>query len=425
MNPDANDPVSELRAELAATQQRLRQLEAEHEAVAARAGRRNFLRLAAAGTVAGGAAVLASAESASAATGGNMIIGTFNAPTANADTTGIDSPSATELARAVFAVRNFTSFTSAVETQWRVAMYGTAADADSSGGHRMAIVGEVRSFTDTDKKGIGVFGTANRTINPTLPSEPIGVLGLASAQGDSGSGTGVKGFVFDGSSTIGVHGLTTNTVGVQAEATASGGVGLNAVTPTTGLAVRVDGRLRQVTGGAPGAPSFAVGNAGEQWRDSNGDLWICTVSGAPGTWRKVVAQHPAFPEAGGSLNFLAKPIRVLDTRGNGAPQTNGGNPLAANTDVVFDVAEVVVDGVSVPAGAKGAFGTLTAIAPAANGFMTMWAADVAQPGTASLNFRTGGAVNNSFICALSATGQVRMRSSQSSNVTLDIVGFLY
>ncbi|MDO9176120.1 MAG: hypothetical protein Q7V62_15035, partial [Actinomycetota bacterium] len=271
----------------------------------------------------------------------------------------------------------------------------------------------------------GVVGAANRLTALTLPAEPVGVLGTADAQGVSGAGTGVKGAVFNGSSTIGVHGVTDNTVGVQAEATGTGGVGLNAVAPTTGIAARVSGRFRQVTAGSAGAPSFSVGNAGEQWRDSNGAMWICTVTGAPGTWRKVVAQHPNFPSAGGSLNLLVKPIRVLDTRGNGAPQTNGGAQLAANTDLVVGVVGVDVGGISVPAGAVGVFGNLTSVAASGNGFMTLWAADVAQPGTSNLNFRTGVNVANSFTCAVSAAGEVTIRTSQASHILLDITGFLF
>lgn len=423
MDSAANDELAMLKAELAATQQRLQELEAVVEQP--RASRRNFLKLAAAGVAGGTAAALASSESAAAATGGALLIGNSNSPTAFVDTTVLESPSASNLAPNLLSVRNYSGSTNSVDSVWRLAIYGTASDADAGAGHRIGIVGEARNFTDSNTKGIGVVGAANRLTALTLPAEPVGVLGTADAQGVSGAGTGVKGAVFNGSSTIGVHGVTDNTVGVQAEATGTGGVGLNAVAPTTGIAARVSGRFRQVTAGSAGAPSFSVGNAGEQWRDSNGAMWICTVTGAPGTWRKVVAQHPNFPSAGGSLNLLVKPIRVLDTRGNGAPQTNGGAQLAANTDLVVGVVGVDVGGISVPAGAVGVFGNLTSVAASGNGFMTLWAADVAQPGTSNLNFRTGVNVANSFTCAVSAAGEVTIRTSQASHILLDITGFLF
>ena len=428
MDHHDNGDLGALTTALAATQRRVAELEATLavEREQPRAGRRNFLRLAAAGAVAGTAVALASSESAAAATGGNMIIGNTSSPTNLADATVLRSSSGSELAPVLFRVANFTGSTILPQANWRVAVYGSSSDADGDvDGYRVAVVGEARNFVDADTKGIGVFGTANRTSNPALPTEPVGVLGYASAQGASGSGTAVKGVVGDGSSTIGVHGLTATTIGVQAEATGTGGVGLNATAPTGGIALRVDGRFRQVTSGSVGSPVSGVGNAGEQWRDINGDMWICTTTGSPGTWRKVVAQHSLFPTAGGSLNLLSKPIRVLDTRGNGAPQTNGGVPLAANTDLTVDTVGVVVGGISVPAGATGVFGNLTSVAAGGNGFMTLWAANVAQPGTSNLNFRTGVNIANSFTCAVSVPGEVKMRTSQPTHVLLDITGFLF
>ncbi|MDO8361845.1 MAG: hypothetical protein Q7V88_03035 [Actinomycetota bacterium] len=388
-------------------------------------GRRGFVKLAAGAAIGAVAASVAAVEPAAAATGDSLLLGQSNAATANADTTILESVSFTELAQNVFNVGNWTGFTNAADSTWRTAIYATTSDSDASGGHRMAVVGEVRNFGDSNNKGIGVFGAANRSIPVALPTEPIGVLGFADAGGASGNGTGVKGYVNNGSSTIGVHGLTNDTIGVQAQATGAGGIGINAVAPPNALAARVEGRFRQVTSLSSGPPAFAPANAGEQWRDSNGDLYICTTTGIPGTWRKVVSQHPAYADAGGSLNLLAAPIRILDTRGNGAPQTNGGNQLTANVDLTVNITGVVVGAVSVPAGAKGVFGTLTAVGPLVFGNVAVFPADIAFPGTSNVNFRPGGATASAFTTALSAGGAVKVRSSAATHLLLDVTGFLF
>jgi len=432
MEQDTNERVRALEAQLATTQERVQHLEAERAIEPVRAGRRNFLKLAAAGAAVGTAlAVGSSASPAAASSGSPLLIGAGNNPTSTDDLTTLSSPSASTLSRSLLWVKNYSLTYSLVDLNWRTAIVGNTADVDASSGFRIGVVGEVSAFSDNDKKGIGVLGMANRPevaglpiIN--LPTTPIGVLGFASAQGASGSGTAVKGFVNDGSSTIGVHGATVNTVGVQAEATASGGVGLHAIAPNNAIAAQVAGRLRQVPAASPGAPSFSPANIGEQWRDSNGDLWICVTTGTPGTWRKVVAQHPNFPTAGGSVNFLLNPIRLLDTRPSGtAPASNGHNPLTANVDLQIDIATISVGGVQVPSGATGIIGNLTALPLTSNGFMTLWAENVAQPGTSNINFRAGINVANSFVCALSPAGKVRLRSSVATNALLDVVGFLY
>lgn len=467
--------VAALRQELLVTKQRVAQMEAAQTAAApaepARAGRRNFLKLAAAGAAVGtGAAVLQGVGQAAAnsATGQAVQLGQTNSATNVGDITEIENPSPSNLNQMVLQVRNFTAFTNAPDSVFRAAIHASSADVDASGGYRIGVMGEAWPMTDSNKQGIGLYGTSNRSIAQALPTVPVGVFGT----GENANGIGVKGLAYSGAAfgvqgvgeganaigvrgvahngglhgvygtadaatgagakgealsnaAYGVLGLASTAIGVQAQATGSGGVGLNAVAPTTGIAARIDGRLRQVAAAGAGAPSGA-GNVGEQWRDANGDMWICTVAGVPGTWRKVVAQHPNFSSAGGSVNFLQNPIRLLDTRPSGtAPASNGHNPLTANVDLQVDIAGISVGLVSVPTGATGIIGNLTAVPLTQNGFMTLWAENVPQPGTSNLNFRAGVNIANSFVCALSPAGKVRVRSSVSTNVLLDVVGFLY
>jgi hypothetical protein len=422
MELDTHEQLRRLGAELEATQRRVLQLEAEREKGPAHAGRRSFLKLAVAGAAAGAGTVALASTPAAATTGQALLLGQANHSSANADVSGLENGTFTELAVNVFQVKNWASSSLGPDGNFRTAIYGAATGPETvigpNTGVRVGIHGEALSMGDATSRGVGVLGCANRTIGLLLPATGTGVYGTA-----EGAGTGVKGLAYNGAA-VGVHGVAGDTVGVQAEATGSGGVGLNAVAPTTAVAARVEGRFRQVSALAPGAPTFFA-NAGEQWRDSLGDLYICTVAGAPGTWRKVVAQHPSYPSAGGSLNLLATPIRVLDTRpGSTEPQNNGHNQVAANQELVTSVTGVSVGGVSVPAGAKGFFGNLTAV-PLTDGWITMWAENVAIPGTSNLNFKPGVAIANSFICALSPAGQVRIKPSATTHILLDIVGFLY
>lgn len=70
------------------------------------------------------------------------------------------------------------------------------------------------------------------------------------------------------------------------------GVGTNA--PSSDAAIDVNGgntqglRIRPRT--SPGAPSSGTWSVGTMIVDSNGSLYICTASGAPGSWQKVGAQ---------------------------------------------------------------------------------------------------------------------------------------
>ncbi len=83
------------------------------------------------------------------------------------------------------------------------------------------------------------------------------------------------------------------------------------------------GRLLQNLSGFVGAPTIGSYVIGEQIRDNNGDLYICVVSGAPGTWHKVLTVSSGNT---GIISLLSAPIRLLDTRTGITPRAPG--PLA-------------------------------------------------------------------------------------------------
>jgi hypothetical protein len=128
------------------------------------------------------------------------------------------------------------------------------------------------------------------------------------------------------------------------------------------------GCFRQVLQGFVWPPNGGFYDEGEQIRDKNGDLWICVGAGTPGNWAKVAA--PQFGYAGGALNLLATPIRLLDTRATAPPgsaNTMTFAPIVYHGTVTFPAGGVTFAGQTIPAGATAVFGLLTAaLAPGVN-----------------------------------------------------------
>lgn len=118
---------------------------------------------------------------------------------------------------------------------------------------------------------------SNSTFVPPAGSlGPSAIHGEASPSGTSAStATGVAGTSTNG---VGVYGLTTSGIGVYGDS--ASGVSIVAA----GM-----GRIWQFTQGSAGAPTSGSYNAGEQIRDSVGNLIICVASGSPGTWQQVIA----------------------------------------------------------------------------------------------------------------------------------------
>jgi cell wall-associated NlpC family hydrolase len=105
------------------------------------------------------------------------------------------------------------------------------------------------------------------------------------------------------------------------------------------------------------------------------------------------------------------PTRVLDTRATGRAARN------AVTDVV------IAGRASVPAiGAKAVVLTLTAVRPAAAGFVA--AVPCGAPfGTSSVNVEAGQVVANSVVVGLGAQGDVCLTSSVDTDLLVDVVGY--
>lgn len=83
------------------------------------------------------------------------------------------------------------------------------------------------------------------------------------------------------------------------------------------------------------------------------------------------------------------------------------------------------DGVArtIPAGASAVALNITAVTPSSPGFITVWPCDVARPDASNLNFAVGGAVANSVVAPVGASGKVCFYSNQATDFLVDITGW--
>ena len=104
------------------------------------------------------------------------------------------------------------------------------------------------------------------------------------------------------------------------------------------------------------------------------------------------------------------PSRRLDTRSSGR--------VAAGSTT-----RVQIGGVGgVPAGATAAVLNVTAVAPSAQGFLTVFPCGEAQPGASNVNFRAGQTVANAAIATLGQNGGICVFSSAETNLLVDVNG---
>ena len=110
--------------------------------------------------------------------------------------------------------------------------------------------------------------------------------------------------------------------------------------------------------------------------------------------------------------YLVTPCRIADTRASTA--------IASGATRTVSAAGVC----GIPADAKSIAANVTVVAPAADGWMAIYAADIPWAGTSTLNYRAGRSRANSSIVRLSATGQIIVRNAgTSTHVLVDVTGY--
>ncbi len=165
------------------------------------------------------------------------------------------------------------------------------------------------------------------------------------------------------------------------------------------------------------ATSAAAGVERARWISSDGVHLTTTGQAQFALWMRQLAGG-SVPPAGSS------PIGS----GGGAVVAPTSRRFQPNQRIELQVVGESVTGTdgaarTIPAGASAVALNITAVTPAQPGFVTVWPCDVARPDASNLNFVAGGAVANSVIAPVGASGRVCFYSNQATDFLVDITGW--
>ena len=370
-------------------------------------GRRRLLLGGATATAAAAAAVVAgSASPAAADNGGPLLLGQNN--TANAET---------KLSYGANINNGFR-----VEGASDLAMI-EGYQTGTGPGFKGMNTGFGAGVEGTSATGTGVLGQSGDIgVNGVSTNGSYGVKGESSGIGVLGVSTGTDSGVYGQSASIGVQGLGTgpgNGLWGYAIGTGTGLLGQSAAGIGAVLAgLRSNLHLVQRPGRVAPSADATAHEVGEVLVDGTGATWLCTVTGTPGTWRKIGG-----PATAGAFHVLPAPARIVDTRPGGVPTSVlPKTPLAAGSTRVYDLK---VNGSGVPAGATAALITVLLVNAAnGNGNMTLWANGVARPTANTMVWGAGaGRWTATAVSAVDSQARVQVNVSAKTDLVLDVVGY--
>ena len=370
-------------------------------------GRRRLLLGGATTAAATAAAVVTSASPAAAANNNPLVMGvTTNTATLTTKLTSSDANGQPGLnvqhtgtgAAVNGGAANATGYGAVGTNTTGVGVYGRSDEESGVYGQSTSGYG----VQATSQTSFGVYATSD---------SQIGVYGSSRTKegvyGYSDTLAGVSGF----SPTYqGVLGSSISGTGVWGE----GGDGFGLV----GIGDLAAVALRPHTGARPAPTGDAVGHSpGDLVMDGSGVLWLCTVAGTPGTFRRVGG-----PASAGAFHVLPAPVRVYDSRPLTLPNVGSKTPLAANVSRVLDT---TANSSGVPSDATAVLATLLLVnAFNGNGNLTIWANGVTKPLSNTIVWGAGaGRWTASAVTALGAGGNVQVQASVATDLVLDIVGY--
>lgn len=345
-----------------------------------------------------------------------------------------------------------------------VGVYGQGGTygVDALGG-----VGGIRARGTTGKGVVAVALDGYTLSHGVHGAGTTGVLGDGAVTGVRGNGdfAGVWGQSTDGSAVVaisshgfGVSATSSDSMGVNA---AGGTYGVQGFGPTAGVyGVSLVGRALDgagVDGCSVDAADYGFRNRtagkavlhlspvirgggerlapaartdahlrGEVDIDTNGDLWLCTAAGTPGTWRKLSG-----PAAAGAFHAVT-PGRVYDSR---VPDPGPIAPLVAGQERTIDVAgrrQLTTGTVEladfVPAGATAIAANVTVVDTVSAGFLTANPGGVHAVGAATVNWSaTGQILNNGVILTVDANRRLNVIAGgspgASTHFVVDVTGY--
>ncbi len=153
--------------------------------------------------------------------------------------------------------------------------------------------------------------------------------------------------------------------------------------------------------------------------DADGDVCLYSTQAADFVLDVNGYVDPKAPAVG------IEPARYLDTRPGTDTNTfdgqyHGPAALAAETMIEIPIAGRG----NVPAGATAAIVNVTAVHPAANGYLTLWPCTPDRPVVSTLNYAPGQVVPNGAIIDLSASGNLCIFTKAASDIVVDVTGYL-
>jgi hypothetical protein len=221
--------------------------------------------------------------------------------------------------------------------------------------------------------------------------------------------------------------------GVTGNAANAGAIGVIATSeagPALAALSRQDGVTLELTPAERSGPPSDLPTGLLEYRvgalsvDENSEVWLCTATGDPGTWTRLMREDTAVGRV-----IPITPIRVLDTREtggkpSGSPAVPGQikGPLRGGQVVTLDLAGIA----PIPTTASGVLGNLTAVTPSYTGYVRV--APSGQPFTATaLSFTKDGVTGNAFTAKLGPDGASFRASGTTANtyeLVVDITAYI-
>ena len=248
-----------------------------------------------------------------------------------------------------------------------------------------------------------VLGTGNTSTSTTVLTSSAGrafvLLGAAGLEGVNSTCNGPSGY--------GVLGFSDTGYGVRGQSNT--GYALHA----TGTNPRI-GINGSTYASAPTSGSFVTGDI---LKDAVDELWLCTVSGTPGTWRRLGG-----PGSAGQLQLLSTVQRRVNTlNGTGiAVGTMATNTSRTTTNIATalgfatnEITGVMASVTAYPPGAAGTFPTSGYLGVAGN-----YTATPSLTVTAGQSFMTG------LVLSSLVTGTLTIAAFATPvDITIDIIGY--
>ncbi|MDN5765646.1 MAG: CHAP domain-containing protein [Humibacillus sp.] len=136
------------------------------------------------------------------------------------------------------------------------------------------------------------------------------------------------------------------------------------------------------------------------------------VSLRPNTDSHLIVDVVGWAPSGSNVVGLT-PVRLLDTR------TSSGRPAGGTSTAIK-----VTGRSGVPSTVKAVLLNVVMVSPSTSGVAVVYPSGVSRPGTSNVNFRAGHTIANSVMAKVGADGYVRVFTTASSHLVVDVQGYV-